>query len=317
MYDPSISYEEKVALSEMLGRLTAEALNAGAGESPCDITSYEVPGCPEEPESSVEVLVYRPKTLEDRKARCMFYVLGGALTLVEPAIYPIDTLCVRYNCVAVTVKYRKSFDAQYPAAINDLHAGYEWMIDNAEEIGIDPENVILHGVSTGGHLALAVAFRLKRYGYSPKGIVAVVPQTDDREAEGHSIYNGAWDSITQHHALAQWLGPNFGSSRIGPEALANHATIEDCIGYPPTFIHTVELDPDRQFNREFYGKLLEANTYAEYHVWGGAHHACGIWNGNALGGVINEYSARVKVVIDGNIEDCWNYDLRRDWLREE
>ena len=109
------------------------------------------------------------------------------------------------------------------------------MDDNADMLGIHPNKVVLSGSSTGGHIAWALAFRLKRYGYSPRGIVTVSAQTDDREKDGSSFYSGVWDSVEQHDGLYQWLGRNFDSNREGPEALANHATVEDCIGFPPTF----------------------------------------------------------------------------------
>ena len=46
--------------------------------------------------------------------------------------------------------------------------------------------------------------------------------------------------VEQHDGLYQWLGRNFDSNRVGPEALANHATVEDCIGFPPTFMYQVK-----------------------------------------------------------------------------
>lgn len=77
-----------------------------------------------------------------------------------------------------------------------------------------------------------------------------MPQTDDRERDSLSskIYIGAWDSVDQHDALLQYAGAaNFGTNRLGPEHLASHATIEECIGYPATTIITVE-----------YGQIVKA-----------------------------------------------------------
>lgn len=262
----------------------------------------------------------------------------------EPNACGIDNLAQKYNCIVVACKYRTSLEAPYLAAINDLHATYQWIVEQGQEFGADTDNIVLHGISSGGHLATALpfrlkrygfstkgvvvdrpitderqiypssqsgghlatalAFRLKRYGYSPKRIVAMVPQTDDREKDTKAGYiYGGWDAKVQHNALAQWLGNNFANSRLGPEALANHATVKQCIGYPPLFLHTLEWDPDREHCREFYGKVLEAQSYAEFHCWGGAHHGSAIWNGVILAGELNDYSARVKAVVDGNIED--------------
>lgn len=280
--------------------------------------SYRVPGCPEEPDTETEVRVYRQVGLKDTKARTLFYCMGGAIIVREPGMFPIERQCYTYNCVAIVTMYRRSWEAQYPAAINDLHAAYKWMTDNAQMLQIDADNVVITGGSSGGHLGLSLAFSLKRYGYRPKGVVAVIPQTDERFKD-YCVYNGASDTVTNRNMLFQYLGNNYGSGLVGPEALANHASVEDCKGYPPTFIHSAEFDLDCDYNREFYSKVLHARSYAEYHCWGGASHnpnPFGRYMGN-VGGGESEYSKRADAIIEGNIEDCFKYDLRRPWLAEE
>lgn len=71
-------------------------------------------------------------------------------------------------------------DAPKMRAINDLHAAYAWMVKNADKLNIDPDKIVLIGNSSGGHLATALSFRLKRYGYQPRGCVVTMPITDDR-----------------------------------------------------------------------------------------------------------------------------------------
>ena len=166
-------------------------------------------------------------------------------------------------------------------------------------------------------MALSTCFRLKRYGYSPRGIVTVSAQTDDREKDCYSTYTGIWDSTEQHDALMEYMGRNFASNRVGPEAMPNHATIEDCVGFPPSFMHQSEMDPDIFNNIEFYTKLLKAHCFAEYHVYGGAHHNNGVFAVVKNCGEPNELSLRVASVFDSNIEDCFKYDLRRPWVVEE
>ena len=115
----------------------------------------------------------------------------------------------------------------------------------------------------------------------------------------------------------QWLGRNFASNKVGPEALPNHATVEDCIGYPPVFMHQSELDPDILNNLEFYSKLLKAHSFAEYHVYGGAHHNNGVFSVIKGVGEPNEYSELVGKIFDTNMEDAFRYDLRRPWVVED
>lgn len=315
LYNPEVSDEEKLKLGKK--RQQAYYDQWWSTEHTCDIEKYEVPGCEEEPDTPVEVWVVKPKNIKPRKNRVLYYVVGGALVSLNPNAYPIERLCEGHKCIGIVPIYRLSWEAKYPAAINDLHAAYKWMDDNADMLGIHPNKVVLSGSSTGGHLALALAFRLKRYGYSPRGIVTVSAQTDDREKDGSSFYSGVWDSVEQHDGLYQWLGRNFDSNRVGPEALANHATVEDCIGFPPTFMYQSEMDPDIFGNIEFYTKLLKAHSFAEYHVFGGAHHNNGVWSVIKNCGEPNDYSIRIAQMFDSNIEDCFKYDLRRPWVVED
>lgn len=315
MYNPEVSDEEKLKLGKK--RQQAYYDQWWSTEHTCDIEKYEVPGCEEEPDTPVEVWVVKPKNIKPRKNRVLYYVVGGALVSLNPNAYPIERLCEEHKCIGIVPIYRLSWEAKYPAAINDLHAAYKWMNENADMLGIHPNKVVLSGSSTGGHLALALAFRLKRYGYSPRGIVTVSAQTDDREKDGSSFYSGVWDSVEQHDGLYQWLGRNFDSNRVGPEALANHATVEDCIGFPPTFMYQSEMDPDIFGNIEFYTKLLKAHSFAEYHVFGGAHHNNGVWSVIKNCGEPNDYSIRIAQMFDSNIEDCFKYDLRRPWVVED
>ena len=99
--------------------------------------------------------------------------------------------------------------------------------------------------------------------------------------------------------------------------MANHATVEDYIGYPPLFLHTLEFDPGRDSCREFYGKVVEAKTFAEFHCWPGAHHASPAFNGSCVAGEETPYSKCTKMIIDKNIEDCFQYDLHRPWVVDE
>ena len=315
LYSPSVPQEEKLAAGN--ARQAAYMEQWWSTEHSCDVEKYEVPGCEEEPNTPVEVWVIKPHNLKKKKNRVLFYIVGGGLTGLNPNAYPIERMCEEHKCVGIVPIYRLSWQAQYPAAINDIHAAYKWMFDHADELGIHNDKVVMSGSSTGGHLCLASAFRLKRYGYSPRGIVVVSAQTDDREKDGDSLYTGMWDAVEQHDGLYNWLGRNFASNRVGPEALPNHATVEDCIGFPPTFMYQTEMDPDILQTVEFYTKLLKAHSFVEYHVYGGGHHSNGIWAVIKNCGEPNEYSTRASISFESNIEDCFKYDLRRPWVVED
>src|SRR6188472_912780 len=55
--------------------------------------------------------------------------------------------------VVVSVEYRLSLEAKYPAAVHDIKAAIRWMRANAEAYHIDTKHVAIGGSSAGGQLA--------------------------------------------------------------------------------------------------------------------------------------------------------------------
>jgi len=55
--------------------------------------------------------------------------------------------------VAMTIEYRLSLEAQYPAAVEDIKAATRWLRANAKKYGIDKSKVATLGMSAGAQLA--------------------------------------------------------------------------------------------------------------------------------------------------------------------
>ena len=60
--------------------------------------------------------------------------------------------------VTVTVSYRLSGVAHYPAAVQDVQCAIHWIRTHSEEYFINPDRIALIGGSAGGHLAMMVAY---------------------------------------------------------------------------------------------------------------------------------------------------------------
>ena len=59
--------------------------------------------------------------------------------------------------VVVTISYRLSGEAKFPAAIQDTKAAVRWLRANAEKFGVDAGAIGVTGLSAGGHLAALLA----------------------------------------------------------------------------------------------------------------------------------------------------------------
>ena len=63
---------------------------------------------------------------------------------------------VRAGFVVVSINYRLSQQAQYPAAVNDCRIAVRWIRKHAGDYGVDPDRIGVLGGSAGGHLSLMV-----------------------------------------------------------------------------------------------------------------------------------------------------------------
>ena len=50
--------------------------------------------------------------------------------------------------------------APFPAGLNDCVSGVRWLVDQADELGIDASKIIVAGESGGGNLAIATGMQL-------------------------------------------------------------------------------------------------------------------------------------------------------------
>lgn len=58
--------------------------------------------------------------------------------------------------VVVSIEYRLSLEAKYPAAVKDVKAAIQWVRENAKKYNIDESKIALAGYSAGGQLASLV-----------------------------------------------------------------------------------------------------------------------------------------------------------------
>ena len=72
-------------------------------------------------------------------------------------IKPIFSAATQRGYAVVSVDYRKSGEAPFPAALADTKAAVRWVRENADALGFDAENIAIWGESAGANLALMTA----------------------------------------------------------------------------------------------------------------------------------------------------------------
>ena len=60
---------------------------------------------------------------------------------------------IRYGFAVVTVNYRLTQEAPFPAALLDIQKSLQYLRKNAQKYNINPNTIALWGDSAGGNLA--------------------------------------------------------------------------------------------------------------------------------------------------------------------
>lgn len=104
--------------------------------------------------------LYRPENLE-QPASALVFIHGGGWSRHgrDYYLYWASRYAMK-GYVCVSIDYRISEEAPFPAAVEDAKCALRWVRANAQELSIDPNRIAVIGQSAGGHLAMMV-------GYSP------------------------------------------------------------------------------------------------------------------------------------------------------
>jgi acetyl esterase/lipase len=219
------------------------------------------------------VLVARPAGA-DGLVPVIYHVHGGGL-VVGRAVDDLPAaaaLAADVGMAVAAVEYRLAPEHPYPAASDDVYEGLLGLAEHAADWGIDPESIVLSGVSAGGGLAAATALRIRDQGGPVLiGQMLLCPMLDDRNDSASAWQMagvGAWDRRANETGWSAYLG----SDRREVSIYASPGRAHDLSGLPPTFLDVGSAETFRDEVQSYAARLWNAGGDAELHVWAGGAH---------------------------------------------
>ena len=182
---------------------------------------------------------------------------------------------VQYNAVAVSVEYRLAPEFPDPYPVEDCYAGLVWTAENAANLGIDLDRLLIVGGSAGGGLAAGVALLARdRSGPELCGQLLMYPMIDDRDSTVSTVQIdgvGVWDRGSNVTGWTALLGDRRGTDDVSIYAAPARAT--DLSGLPPAFIDCGSAEVFRDEDVAYATAIWADGGDAELHVWPGGYHA--------------------------------------------
>lgn len=264
--------------AETLAEVRANPMFTGVDLPPPPFPASEV-WAPVKDGPDVKLVVINPPS--QRKGRpAILHVHGGGMVVgtADTAGMNRQPQALEHDCVIVSVDYRLAPETPFPGPQEDNYAGLLWLVENAEELGVDPERIVVLGESAGGGLAASLALMARdRSGPKLAGQVLIYPMLDwrtggpdDRWKNGHTgefIWTHdknqfGWNALRGDYAPVDerkgWFSP---------------ALADDLAGLPPTYMITGALDLFLDEDLDFARRLIDAGVQCELHVYPGAIHA--------------------------------------------
>ena len=239
-----------------------------------DVTRRVVP-CPGYEGVEISCDVFR-RPDDDKVGPGYIWIHGGGMVGGEAISGLLDTAPYlrEHGGTVVSIEYRLAPEHPAPIPVEDCYAATVWAIENAAELGFDPDRVILGGGSAGGGLAAGVMLLLRdRQGPKVGGVLLHCPMLDDRNnsvAVQQFDLSSGWCGQSNEVGWTALLGDSRGTDDVSPyDAPARATWLGDL---PPVHIAVGSCDPFRDENVTFASGIWRDGGDCELYVAPGGHH---------------------------------------------
>ena len=188
--------------------------------------------------------VYTPTDAGEGPYPLVVYVHGGGWVIADIDTYDASaaSLADKLGAVVISLEYRHAPESPFPAAHDDVLAGYIWAVENGDQFNADVDRLALVGESVGGNMVVATAIAARDQQLTqPDHVVSVYPVAQT-SLETESYVENA-EAVPLNRAMMEW----FFDQTVTDESQLDDARISlvdaDLAGLPPITIINASIDP--------------------------------------------------------------------------
>ena len=215
------------------------------------------------------------------------YVFGGPDSHRDLA----GRLARQANLRVLVVDYRLAPEHEFPAAVDDALASYQWLL--ASDVSAD--NIVVAGDSAGGGLAASLLVNLRHQGLPEPAAAVLISPWVDLACTGQSLeFNAKSDAMLTLSAL-QKMSYHYLGGRDPTTPLAS-PLYADLNGLPPMLVIVGSTEVLLSDAERFIEKVNAAGGAAELSVWPKMPHVFPLFASRIPEGVqaITEISAFLR-----------------------
>ncbi len=221
--------------------------------------------------------VFHPKKHSKKGRPAILIIHGGGWRTGNRAMHlPLAQHLAALGYVSITVEYRLSTEALFPAAVHDLKAAIRWIRANGMTYNIDTQRIVGLGFSAGGQLAALLgstnhmpSFEGALGDLRHSSALQAVIDIDGILAFIHPE-SGEGDDSRNTSAATHW----FGYSKTENPALWTEASALTHVGKntPPTLFLNSSVDRMHAGRDDYRKKLDTFKIYSEVHTFDASPH---------------------------------------------
>jgi len=218
----------------------------------------------------VRVYIYRKPTSQTQAG--LVWIHGGGYVVGSALDERAKGIAEQLDCTVISVDYRLAPEHPFPAAIEDCHAALLWVVEHADDLGIDANRIAIGGTSAGGGLSAGLALMNRDKGGPTLALQLLLsPMIDNLHdtPSGQITNHPVWNRQTSLNAWQMYLD-DIPLSKVSPYAAASRAV--DLTGLPPAYISVGTEDLFRDESALYAHRLIAAGVACEFSMYPGVFH---------------------------------------------
>lgn len=248
--------------------------------------NIEIPG----PAGPLPMRIYMPER-RDGPIGLYFHTHGGGWAMFQ-GLENHDTensgYATDFGCAVAYLDHRVSWKAKFPAQVEDSFAAYQYLVDNAEGLGVDRTKIGIGGGCTGANLATVVSLMARDANIQKPAVQWLwTPVFDTRnntatyeEFANYSLTKEMADTVTRLYLRSKEDTFDWRASPL---------LVPSVDGLSPAIIWAGEWEVLRDESRAFASRLKEAGVDVTY-IEGPQQPHAGIYGRNPKTGETTRYS---------------------------